>query len=103
MQDVLLVPEMKGDEAAPSTKGFATDDKGDVIAFSLGDLKLVATIKLPTAGPASLCYDSDGRTVEAVSAGGSLATIDADTNRVVKAGPITTGSGQVACGNMSHI
>jgi hypothetical protein len=102
-QDVLLVPEMKGDEAAPSTKGFATDDKGDVIAFTLSDMKTVATIKLATTGPASLCYDSDGRTVEAVSAGGSLATIDADSNKVVKAGPIATGSGQVVCGNMSHV
>jgi DNA-binding beta-propeller fold protein YncE len=102
-QDVLLVPEMKGDEAAPSTKGFASDDKGNVIAFSLSDMKPTATIKLPTAGAASLCFDLEARTVEAVSAGGSLATIDADSNKVVKAGPIATGTGQVVCGNMSHV
>jgi DNA-binding beta-propeller fold protein YncE len=102
-QDVLLVPEMKGDEAAPSTKGFASDDAGNVIAFSLADLKPIATIKLPTSGPASLCYDTGAKTVEAVSSGGSLATIDADTNKVVKTGTIATGAGQVVCGNMDHV
>jgi DNA-binding beta-propeller fold protein YncE len=102
-QDVLLIPEMKGDEVAPSSKGFASDNAGNVLAFSLSGMKVVSTIKLPTSGPASLCYDNDARTVEAVSTGGSLATIDADSNKVVKAGKIVTGSGQVACGNMAHV
>jgi DNA-binding beta-propeller fold protein YncE len=102
-QDVLLVPEMKGDEAAPSIKGFASDDAGNVIAFSLADMKPITTIKLSTSGPASLCYDSDARTVEAVSTSGSLATIDAGSNKVVKAGTIVTGTGQIVCGNMDHV
>jgi DNA-binding beta-propeller fold protein YncE len=103
VQNVLLIPEMKGDEVAPSTKGFASDDAGNVIAFSLADMKPITMIKLPTSGPASLCYDIDAKTVEAVSAGGSLATIDADTNKVVKAAKIATGTGQVVCGNMDHV
>jgi len=102
-QDVLLIPELKGDEPAPSTKGFASDDAGNVIAFSLADMKSITTIKLPTRGPSSLCYDIDAKTVEAVSAGGSLATIDADTNKVVKSGTIPTGTGQVVCGNLDHV
>jgi len=103
VQDVLLIPVMNGDETAPSTKGFASDESGRVIAFSLADMKPVATIKLATSGPASLCYDTDAKTVEAVSTGGSLTTIDADTNKVVKAGVIATGTGQIVCGNMSHV
>ncbi len=102
-QDVVLIPEMKGDEAAPSTKGFASDDAGNVIMFSLADLKPITTVKLPTSGAVSLCYDTDAKTVEAVSAGGSLATIDADKNQVVKVGTIVTGTGQVVCGNMAHV
>ncbi len=102
-QDVLLIPATNGEEKAPSTKGFASDEAGHVIAFSLADMKPVATIKLDAAGPSSLCYDVDAKTVEVVSAGGSLATIDADTNKVLKSGKIVTGTGQVVCGNMSHV
>jgi DNA-binding beta-propeller fold protein YncE len=102
-QDVLLVPEMNGEEKAPSTKGFATDSMGHVVSFSLSDLKPQATIKLETAGTASVCFDADTRTVEAVSAGGSLTTIDAASNKVVRAGRIATGSGQIVCGNMGHV
>jgi DNA-binding beta-propeller fold protein YncE len=102
-QDVLLVPEMKGDEVAPPTKGFASDEVGHVLAFSLMDMKAVASIKLDASGSTSLCYDADAKTVEAVSAGGALTTIDARTNKVVNAGKITTGTGQVVCGNMGHV
>ena len=102
-QDVLLIPAMNGEEPAPSTKGFASDDSGHVIAFSLADMKPLATIKLDTPGPASLCYDIDAKTVEAVSAGGSLTSIDADTNKVVKSGTVVTGKGQAVCGNMDHV
>ena len=100
--DVLLVPEMKGDERAPSTKGFASGADGRVIAFTLADLKPVATIKLQAAGPTQLCYDTDEKTVEAVSASGSLTTIDAD-GKVVSTGKLPTGKGQIACGNMGHV
>ena len=102
-QDVLLIPEMKGEEKAPSTKGFASDAAGHVIAFSLADMKPVATIKLDGSGPTSLCYDEDAKTVEAVSTGGSLATIDAATNKVLKSGSMATGAGQIVCGNMDHV
>jgi DNA-binding beta-propeller fold protein YncE len=102
-QDVLLVPEMKDDEKAPSVKGFASDADGHVIAFSLAEMKPAATIKLDGSGPTSLCYDADTKTVEAVSAGGSLATIDAATNKVLKSGRIVAGTGQIVCGNMGHV
>lgn len=102
-QDVMLIPGMNGEESAPSAKGFASDETGHVIAFSLADMKPTATIKLEASGPASLCYDIDAKTVEAVSANGSLTTIDADSNKVVKAGKIVTGAGQIVCGNMGHV
>jgi DNA-binding beta-propeller fold protein YncE len=102
-QDVVLIPEMKGEERAASTRGFASDASGHVIAFTLSDLKTTANIKLETAGGVSLCYDDDAKTVEAVSQGGSLTTIDAESSKVLKAAKIATGSGQVACGNMAHV
>jgi DNA-binding beta-propeller fold protein YncE len=102
-RDVLLIPGMNGEEKAPSTKGFASDETGRVIAFSLADMKPTATIKLEYSGAASLCYDVDAKTVEAVSTNGSLTTIDADSNKVVKSGKIVTGTGQVVCGNMGHV
>lgn len=102
-QDVLVVPEMNGEEKAPSTKGFASDAAGHVIAFSLADLKPTATIKLETSGPAQLCYDSDTKAIEAVSTGGSLTSIDAASNKVVKSGRVVTGAGQIVCGNMGHV
>jgi DNA-binding beta-propeller fold protein YncE len=102
-QDVLLIPAMNGEEKAPSTKGFASDDEGHVVSFSLAEMKAGAAVKLETAGKASLCYDTDAKTVEAVSAGGSLTTIDAETGKVVKASKIETGAGQIVCGNMDHV
>lgn len=102
-QDVLLIPAMNGEEQSPSTKGFASDASGHVVAFSLVDNRPLATIKLDASGPASLCYDIDAKTVEAVSANGALTTIDADSNKVLKAGKIVTGNGQIVCGNMDHV
>jgi DNA-binding beta-propeller fold protein YncE len=102
-QDVLLVPEMNGDEAGPSTRGFASDGAGHVIAFSPVEMKTTATIDLETPGPSSLCYDIDAKTVEAVSAAGSLTTISADTGKAIKAGKIPTGTGQIVCGNLGHV
>lgn len=102
-QDVLLIPEMKGEDKAPSTRAYAADSSGHVVVFSLADLKPLATIKLDAAGVTQLCYDKDEKTVEAVSASGSLATIDASTNKLVKSGKVATGSGQIVCGNMDHV
>jgi DNA-binding beta-propeller fold protein YncE len=102
-QDILLIPEMKGDDKAPSTRGYAADSSGHVVAFSLADMKPLATIKLDSAGPAQLCYDNDEKTVEEVSASGFLATIDAEANKVVTSGKIATGGGQIVCGNMGHV
>ncbi|WP_263366284.1 YncE family protein [Edaphobacter bradus] len=101
-QDVLLIPVMNGDEQGASTKGFATGD-GSIIAFSLADMKITATEKLPTRGASSLCYDDDAKTVEAVSAGGSLATVDAESGKVVKSDRIATGAGQIVCGTLGHV
>lgn len=102
-QDVPLIPAINGDDPAPSTKGFASDDSGHVVAFSLAGMKPVATIKLDIPGPASLCYDIDAKTVEAVSTNGLLTSIDAGTNKVVKSGALVTGKGQAVCGNMDHV
>jgi DNA-binding beta-propeller fold protein YncE len=101
-QDVLLIPVMNGEEQGASTKGFSTGN-GKVIAFSLADMKTTSTEELPTRGASSLCYDDDAKTVEAVSAGGSLATIDAESGKVVKSGRIVTGAGQIACGTLDHV
>jgi DNA-binding beta-propeller fold protein YncE len=101
-QDVLLIPVMNGEEQGASTKGFATGN-GKVIAFSLADMKTTSTAELPTKGGSSLCYDEDAKTVEAVSAGGSLATIDAESGKVVKSARIATGAGQIACGTLDHV
>src|SRR5260370_34418433 len=94
---------MNGEDEAPRNNGSARDEPGHVIAFSLADMKPTASIKLETSGRVLLCYDIDAKTVEAVSAGGSLTTIDADANKVVKAGKIVTGAGQIVCGNMGHV
>lgn len=102
-QYVLLIPEMKGDDKEPSTKGYAADSAGHVVAFSLADLKTLTTIKLDSAGPTQLCYDNDEKTVEAVSASGTLTSIDTTTNKVVKSGKVPAGTGQIVCGNMSHV
>jgi DNA-binding beta-propeller fold protein YncE len=101
-QDVLLIPVVNGEEQGASTKGFATGD-GKVIAFSLADMKTTSTEELPTKGTSSLCYDDDAKTVEAVSAGGSLQTIDAESGKLVKSGRIATGAGQIACGTLDHV
>lgn len=101
--DLLLVPEMRGDDPAPSTRGFAGDESGNVIVFSLADQKPSANVRLDTPGAVSLCYDADAKTVEAVSAGGSLTTIDADTGKVIKSAKLATGSGQIVCGNIGHV
>jgi DNA-binding beta-propeller fold protein YncE len=102
-QDVLLVPEMKGDEKAPSTKGFATDASGHVVMFLLADMKPSETIKVETPGAVSLCYDNFSQTIEAVSKGGSLTTIDPETGKVKKAGRVPTGAGEIACGSLAHV
>ena len=101
-QDVLLIPVMNGDETVASTKGFATGN-GTVIAFTLADMKTTATEKLPTTGASSLCYDNDTKTVEAVSAGGSLASIESESGKVIQSTRIATGSGQIACGTLGHV
>lgn len=101
-QDVLLVPEMNGEEKAPPTKGFASGADGRVVEFTLADLKPVATLKLQASGPAQLCYDEDEKTIEAISASGALATIDA-SGKVVSQGKVPTGAGQAICGNMDHV
>ena len=102
-QDVLLVPKMKDDEKMPSTTGFATDAAGHVMKFSLADMKSSETLKMETPGGVALCYDKFTQTVEAVSKGGSLTTIDPETGKVKKAGRIPTGAGEIACGTLSHV
>lgn len=103
VQDVLLVPAMHGEGPRPSTTGYASDASGHVIAFSLTEMKLTTKITLEAPGATSLCYDVEAGTVEAVSAGGSMTSIDAETHKIVKAGRLSTGTGQIACGNMGHV
>lgn len=101
--DVLLVPAAADDERAKISEGFAADDSGHLIAFSVTDLKPTASLKLPTAGPVSLCFDSEANTVEAVSAGGSILSVDAQSNKIIKSGQLPTGAGAVACGILNQV
>ena len=101
--DVLLIPVTNGEDTAASTTGFAADANGDVIMFSLVGLRPLATVKLETSGPARLCYDEAARQVEAVSAAGSLTSLDASTGKVVGHAKIRTGKGQIACGTLAHV
>ena len=103
VQDVLIVPEMKGEEKVLSTMGYASDSAGNVMEFSLADLKPLATIKLDTAGATNICYDAEAKTIEAVSAAGALTSIDPATNKVIKSAKLPTGLGQIVCGNMGHV
>jgi DNA-binding beta-propeller fold protein YncE len=101
-QDVLLIPVMNGDEQGASVKGFASsDDK--VAAFSVVAMKIDSTEALPTSGNSSLCYDSFANTVAAVSTGGSIASFDADSGKLIKSANVQTGDGQIACGTLDHV
>ena len=103
IHDVLLVPAAEDDQHAKTSEGFAADDSGHLIAFSVTDLKPIASLKLPTAGPVSLCFDTESNTVEAVSAGGSIASVDAKSNKLVKSGQLPTGAGAIACGILHQV
>lgn len=101
--DVLLIPAPEADEHANITKGFAADDAGHLLAFSVADLRPLASLKLPTSGAVSLCFDADAKTVEAVSAGGSIISVDAQSNKIIKSGQLPTGAGAIACGALNHV
>lgn len=101
--DVLLIPPPEADEHANITKGFAADDAGHLVAFSVADLKPLASLKLPTSGAVSLCFDAEANTVEAVSAGGSIISVGAQSNKIVKSGQLPTGAGAIACGTLNHV
>ena len=100
--DVLLIPVMNGEEAGAPVKGFATGD-GKIVSFGLADMKASPAGALPTAGASSLCYDDDSKTVQAVSAGGSLVSVDADSGKVVHSARVATGTGQIACGTLDQV
>lgn len=100
--DVLLIPIKNGDESRASMEGFAASD-GKVISFMLADMKVQSTSTLPAAGASSLCYDVDANTVEAVSAGGSIVTVDAASGKVLHSAKLETGAGQIACGTLNRV
>ena len=102
-QDVLLVSAGNTEAPAGNGRGYVSDRTGHVTAISLTDMKPIFTIKLEIAGPSALCYDSEARTVEAVSRAGLLTTIDPESGKVVNARKVSTGAGQVACGNMGRV
>lgn len=100
--NVLLVPvKTNGDIASPTT-GFAAGD-GKIISFLLADLKTQSAGTLPAGGASSLCYDVDANTVEAVSTGGAIATIDATSGKVLHSAQLKTGAGQIACGTLNRV
>ena len=101
-QDILLVPQMNGEEKVASTIGYVSAD-GRVARFSLTDMKVNATARLASSGAASMCYDEDAKSVEASSAGGGLTSISAESGKVEKSTKLTTGSGQIACGITGHV
>lgn len=101
-QDVLLIPAMNGHDQGPSGRGFATGH-GRIVSFSLADLKITNAAKLPATDTASLCYDESSNTVEAVSSSGSLVSIDAGSDKIVRSARVPTGAGQIACGTLNHV
>ncbi len=100
--DVLLVPGNNGEGRGGPTKGFAVSD-GRIVSFLLADLKTQNASALPAGGAASLCYDADENTVEAVSAGGSIVTINATSGEVLRSARLETGAGQIACGTLGRV
>ncbi len=102
-EDVLLLPKMNGETPAASEVGYASDASGNVIAFSLRDLKPSSTIKLGAAGPSAICYDGEANTVEAVTRAGLLTTIDPTSNRVLNSRKVAPGEGQVVCGHLGRV
>ena len=98
---VLLIPVMNGEEAAPSTTGFAIA-AGKAARFNVGDLKVVSEARIG-ASPTAACYDDDNKTVEVVDAGGTLFTISADSGKVLKTAKIPAGAGEIACGTLAHV
>src|SRR5579859_446318 len=101
--DVLLVPATQLGSTTVAYRGYVTDQHGDVIGFSPADLTAAKTMHLTAPGPASLCYDSNANTVEAVSSEGALASIDAATGQILSSGKVPAGSGQIACGNLDRV
>lgn len=100
--DVLLVPVKNNLDTTSPTLGFAASD-GKAISFSLADLKAQSSSTLPAGGASSLCYSVDANTVEAVSVGGSIATIDAASGKVLHSSQLKTGAGQIACGTLDRV
>lgn len=103
IHDVLLVPPPDEDEHAKAEKGVASDESGRIVVFTVADLKPLASLKLPTEGPVSLCFNAASNTVEAVSAGGSIASVDVASNKIVRSGQLKTGAGAIACGILNKI
>lgn len=102
-QDVLLLPKTNGETPVASEMGYASDGAGNVIPFSLQDLKPSSTIKLGISGPSAICYDEEANTVEAVSRAGLLTTIDPTRGRVVSSRKVAVGEGQVVCGHLGRV
>jgi hypothetical protein len=102
-QEVLLIPELKGEDPAPSTHGFASDAAGHVMAFSVPTMKRTGMATMEAPGMTSICYDKFADKLEAVSGGGAIATLDTDSGKVEKAGRISTGPGQIACGTKAQV
>ncbi|HEV2322886.1 MAG TPA: hypothetical protein VGS10_02940 [Terracidiphilus sp.] len=103
VQDVLLLPASQSGSTLMADRGYATDQQGSVIAFSATDLKATKAMRLTASGPATLCYDDDDNTVEAVSSEGTLSSIDASTGQILGSGKVPAGTGQIACGNLDHV
>lgn len=101
-EDVLLVPGRADGTPVAATRGFATGD-GKIISFSTPDLKGADAATLPTAGASSLCYDPEADLIVAVSAGGSLASLDARSGKLLGSAKVPTGAGQIACGTLNHV
>jgi DNA-binding beta-propeller fold protein YncE len=101
--DVLLIPGKEGQETGAASKGFVSGSAGEVVAFSLPDLKPLANLRVGAPGPSALCYDGEANMVVAVTASGTLTTIDAAADKVLKTAKLPTGAGQIVCGNMNQV
>lgn len=102
-EDLLLVPQADNAAQREPVKAFATNHAGEVVSFSLADLKASPVLKMETPGAVRLCYDRLAETVEAFSTGGWLATIDPATSKVLTSAKTIAASGQVACGMLNRV
>lgn len=101
-EDVLLLPTEPDEGGSGSVMGFASG-QGNVLTFSLDDLKPTPAQHLAAGGVTTMCFDDEAQAVVAVSGEGSIASFDSRTGRLLHQTKVETGAGQIACGTLHHV